>query len=86
MIRCSFVRLFMMFLIDLICLSLPTPWICLDLLIINFFYSPFKFGFCANEICSSIAVDFSDRSSLTNESSQCLNDRIGFKEICLLYE
>ena len=57
--------------------------VCLDLLIINFFfYSPVKFGFGVNEICSYIAADFSDRSSLTDESSHCLYDRIGFKEIC----
>ena len=37
--------------------------VCLDLFIIHFFYSPVKFGFCASEICSSVAVDFLDRSS-----------------------
>ena len=33
------------------------------LLIVHFFYNPVKFGFLASEICSSVAADFTDRSS-----------------------
>lgn len=58
---------------------------CFNLLIIYLFDSFLEFGFCTNEIRSSVSANFPDWSSSTDETSKGVYKRIRFHRIRHLY-